>query len=73
VKIHYDSRVDAAYIYLDETSTRNVSRTLACDPTSEMINLDFDFEGHLIGIEVLAASKVLSPALLRTAIRTDGS
>lgn len=36
-----------------------------------MINLDFDAEGRLIGVEVPAAGSKLPPHLLEAAERTD--
>ena len=73
MRITYDKRADAAYITLgdSETPAGGVSRTVGCDPSREMINLDFDHQGFLLGIEVMDASKKLSPSLLRTAIRID--
>lgn len=72
MKVEYDRRADAAYIILGEQVGRGeVSRTVACDPSREVINLDFDREGRLVGIEVLDASKCLSPEVLRSATRID--
>ena len=73
MRITYDKRADAAYITLGDTEipAGGVSRTVGCDPSREMINLDFDDQGYLLGIEVIDASKKLSPKLLRTAIRID--
>ncbi|WP_061964036.1 DUF2283 domain-containing protein [Demequina aurantiaca] len=68
MKISYDADVDAAYIYLaSEIDSGSVSRTVPVDPQEidGMINLDFDAEGLLVGIEVLEASRFLSPFLLR--------
>jgi uncharacterized protein YuzE len=71
MKITYDDSVDAAYIYLaDDIKLGGVARTYSCDPVEVkgQINLDFDADGRLVGIEVLAASKRLPKALLaRTA------
>lgn len=59
MRIVYDAQADAAYIYLaghvSEPKTREV------DPD---INLDFDAQGRLVGVEVLAASKRLDLARL---------
>ena len=48
-------------------------RTYPCDPVDVdgMINLDFDEQGRLIGIEVLGARSKLPEYLLRTAERLD--
>ena len=51
MKIEYDKKVDALYIRIQE---KEVART---QEVSDGINLDFDGEGRLIGLEVLAASK----------------
>lgn len=66
-RITYDRSANAAYIYLNDTQ---VAFTYTCDPVElkgEMVNLDFDAEGHLIGIEVLNASKLIPKALLEAA------
>jgi len=69
LRITYDERADAAYIYLIKPdSESDVRRTVACDPTHEMINLDFDLDGRLIGIEVLDARKKLPAELLKEPI-----
>lgn len=67
MKITHDTSVDAAYLYLvDEIKPGGVAKTYACDPleVDGQINLDFDDEGRLIGIEVLDASKILPAELL---------
>jgi uncharacterized protein YuzE len=51
MKIEYDKKVDALYIRIQE---KNVART---QEVSDGVNLDFDAEGRLIGLEVLSASK----------------
>jgi len=51
MKIEYDKAVDAPYIRLQE---KEVART---QEVSDGVNLDFDTEGRLIGLEVLSASK----------------
>ncbi|WHP16204.1 DUF2283 domain-containing protein [Cellulomonas sp. ES6] len=70
MRVTYDAGVDAAYIYLAaEVRAGGVARTVPVDPreTDGMINLDFDAEGRLVGIEVLDASRFLSPDLLALA------
>lgn len=67
MRITYDSVANAAYIYLvDEIGVGGVSKTVPVDPieVGGMINLDFDDEGHLLGIEVLDARSYLSAELL---------
>jgi uncharacterized protein YuzE len=51
MKIEYDKEADALYIRIQE---KYVSRT---QEVSEGVNLDFDEEGRLIGLEVLGAAK----------------
>jgi uncharacterized protein YuzE len=63
----YDSDADAAYIYLaEEIGAGGVAKTVAVDPTGVggMIHLDFDRQGHLIGVEILDASSFLPPDVL---------
>ena len=53
--------------YLVDIPPGGVKHTYPCDPqeVKGMINLDFDEEGRLLGIEVLDASKKLPPDLLK--------
>jgi uncharacterized protein YuzE len=51
MKIEYDKEVDALYIRIQE---KYVART---QEVSDGVNLDFDGEGRLIGLEVLGVSK----------------
>lgn len=67
MRLTYDAEADAAYIQLVELIVPDaVAKTVGCDPAEvgEMINLDFDSEGRLLGIEVLDASRVLPQELL---------
>jgi uncharacterized protein YuzE len=68
LRLKYDREVDAAYIYLAEDSGGTVS-TRCLDPSDVdgMINLDFDLDDRLVGIEVIPASKLLPPELLENA------
>lgn len=70
MKLKYDETADAAYIYLAaEIKPARVAKTYPCDPISVggTINLDFDAEGRLVGIEVLDASQKLPTGLLASA------
>ena len=70
MRITYSPEADAAYIYLvPEIKPGGVKMTYLCDPleTKGMINLDFDCDGRLIGIEVLGASRKLPAKLLEEA------
>ncbi len=75
MKITYDKSADAAYIYLeDRIGEAGISKTYMCDPKEVgMINLDFNTEGKLVGIEVMDASKRLSPEVLLKAEQTSKS
>jgi uncharacterized protein YuzE len=66
MKVKYDHTADAAYIYLAPGSdSGSFGFTYTCDEekVGGLINLDFDTTGHLIGIEVLDASKKLPTSL----------
>ncbi|WNF31064.1 DUF2283 domain-containing protein [Streptomyces sp. C11-1] len=74
VRVTYDETVDAAYVYLTEPQSRAESARMypcASADIDAMINLDFDEQGRLIGIEVLAASSKLPKYLLQSAERLD--
>ena len=66
MKITYDRSADAAYIYLKEADPEDFGHTYPCDPiaVSGQINLDFDKNKRLIGIEILDAGKKLPEELL---------
>jgi uncharacterized protein YuzE len=59
----YDNEVDASYLYLRDIANGEVADTHTCinlpDSVKGEINLDFDKDGKLVGIEILDASKVL--------------
>jgi uncharacterized protein YuzE len=59
MKLTYDAEADAAYLYLKEGG--KVARTVTTD---EDVNLDFDAEGRLLGVEILAAKRRLPPGVL---------
>ena len=74
VRVTYDKTVDAAYVYLTDRQVRARSAHMyPCDPVEVggMINLDFDGQRRLIGIEVLAASSKLPEYLLKSAEQLD--
>ncbi len=56
MKIEYDHDVDAMYIRLQE---KHVSRTVEVE---EGLNIDFDSQGRMIGLEVLDATTRYSMA-----------
>lgn len=51
MKIEYDKEVDALYIRIQE---KKVARTKEIE---EGINLDFDAEGKVIGLEIIGATE----------------
>jgi len=70
MKIRYDRSVDAAYIsFLRDGEESSFGFTYVCDPkeVDGQIHLDFDISGHLIGIEILQASKKLPASLIANA------
>ena len=69
MRVTYDKASDAAYIYLVSIPDGGVAKTYPCDPVEVrgMINLDFDNDGRLLGIEVLDASSRLPKELLAIA------
>ncbi|MEU6238977.1 DUF2283 domain-containing protein [Kitasatospora sp. NPDC047058] len=74
VRVTYDETANAAYVHLTDPQIRTKSsRMYPCDPVGVdgMINLDFDEQGRLIGIEVLAASSKLPQYLLKSSERPD--
>lgn len=66
MKITYDKSADAAYIYLTQLAPGSVKNTYHCSMSEVdgMINLDFDAESTLVGIEVLEAKTKLPSDLL---------
>jgi uncharacterized protein YuzE len=77
VRVTYDQQANAAYIYFEAPAQTGVqgavAKTYPCDPVDVggMINLDFDKEGRLIGIEVLDARSKLPQYLLDNAERLE--
>jgi uncharacterized protein YuzE len=70
VRLDYDPDIDAAYIWLKAAADGiQVAKTVPLDPTEidGEINLDFDRDGRLVGIEIQSASRFLDPALIRQA------
>ena len=73
MRVTYDPQADAGYISLREIESGGAKHTVPLDDldcrveSAASIVLDFDDEERLIGIEVLDASEVLPPELLRDA------
>ena len=62
MRFHYQQAKDAFYIRLDERAYHESNEV------AEGVILDYDRQGHLLGLEILDASKRLSPSL-RAALR----
>lgn len=74
MRITYDTEADAAYVYLkDSISQGEATNTIVCDVDIESasIHLDFDATGHLLGFEVLGASRVLPDEVISDARSSD--
>jgi len=54
MKITYDKKADAVYIYVSEAK---VAKTI---PVNENVIVDLDRAGKLVGVEVLSASSQMS-------------
>jgi uncharacterized protein YuzE len=74
LRVAYDGRANAAYIYLKPVSEPGeAAKAYVCDLQKEGlgltfgVNLDFDVSGRLIGIEVLHASHGLPRDFLEQA------
>lgn len=74
--IRYDPEADAAYIPvgLEPAAGESADQVvgLASPQGRGEIILDFDKDGHLIGVEVLGASVLLRPQALSEAVAEDG-
>ena len=62
MKIKYDNEVNAAYLYLIDIEPGGVDYTLCTEDNN--INLDFDADHRLVGIEILNASNLLPVGLI---------
>lgn len=76
MQITYDSQADAAYIRIggpiaDGQATQQLHSIETPGGNGE-ITLDFDVAGHLLGVEVLFASAVLSPEVIANSTKLEG-
>lgn len=75
MKITYDSEVDAAYLYINESiEDGEVTKTECCfedSNSSIVINADFNAKGMLLGFEILGASECLHEDVLAHAHHLD--
>ena len=69
IHVTYNDEADAAYISLVPIGPGEVATTEAGVDEKLNINLDYNAEGRLIGIEVLGASGTLPSAVLDAAER----
>ncbi len=65
VRVEYDSKVDAMYIWLRKTKYE-ISEELA-----ENVMIDLDKDGRIIGIEILDATKNLGKELIQKILKTE--
>lgn len=59
IRIRYDAEANAAYMRLSE------SRIVESAEVSPNLVLDYDQDGHIVGIEMLDARSQLAAALLK--------
>lgn len=69
MRVTYDPQADAAYITLINRELRNGEAVYQSDMISTpgergTLIADFDADGRLLGVEVLAASSVMPPELM---------
>jgi len=65
VKVEYDSKADAMYIWLRKAKYQ-ISEELA-----ENVIIDLDKSGRIIGIEILDATKNLGKELINKILNTE--
>jgi len=65
MKVTYDKVADAVYITLKEVADGEVSYSV--EAVRDDIIMDFDAQGHLVGIDVQYANSNLSPEVLQEA------
>lgn len=68
MKVTYDTRNDLAYIAFCTIVHGEAVRQAHCGPD---IILDFDTAGHLLGVEVLSAERLLRAETLAGAVSPD--
>jgi uncharacterized protein YuzE len=74
LRIEHDDENDVAYIYLVDELGQGEAEAQVLVEREGMpgeVVLDFDAQGHLLGIEVLGASAILRPEVLAQANEED--
>ena len=75
MRVTYDGQANAAYIYLRPINAGEIRETHVCALETEGpardVNLDFDSQGRLIGLEVLYASHRLPKAVIDAAEKLE--
>lgn len=69
VRVRYDGDADATYIYLVPIGAGESVTTVPGEGAAASVNLDFNRDGQLHGIEVLSASTSLPPDVIKRAER----
>jgi uncharacterized protein YuzE len=70
IDLRYDATVDMGYLYLRRSGERGTVATTRMwwdDNLRTELALDFDSDGHLIGIELFSMSHVLRPEIFALA------
>jgi uncharacterized protein YuzE len=64
MRVTYDPTADAAYVYLvDIGPGEAISQEQVTLRSGAVLTLDFDRDGHLLGLEILGADTLLPPGL----------
>jgi uncharacterized protein YuzE len=74
VRLEYDPKADAAYLHLTDERLEPRRDSVPVDPPDgvrAMVVLDWK-NGKIVGLEVLDATALLHPDLLRQAVRPGG-
>jgi uncharacterized protein YuzE len=69
MRVTYDGSADAAMIYLVPIGPGEVATAVVGEDEAGSVNLDFNADGQLVGVEVLAASRSLPREVIEQAER----
>ena len=68
MRVEYDRQADSVYLQLsDAPASESRSRTVDIDPwlvDGNLVNLDLDDAGRIVGVEICGASELLRPEML---------